>query len=83
MSHVEDLDVLDWIHRLVDEEHDLLKKEGQGGANDATRRRQREIEDYLDQCWDLLRQRRAKRKAGLDPESANVRDVEMVERYEQ
>jgi Protein of unknown function (DUF2630) len=37
----------------------------------------------LDQCWDLLRQRRARREAGLDPESAELRRPEVVERYEQ
>ena len=37
----------------------------------------------LDQCWDLLRQRRALREAGYDPEAARVRDPEVVERYEQ
>jgi hypothetical protein len=37
----------------------------------------------LDQCWDLLRQRRALREAGYNPEAARVRDPEVVERYEQ
>ena len=40
-------------------------------------------EEQLDQCWDLLRQRRALREAGLDPESAHARGPEVVERYEQ
>jgi hypothetical protein len=80
---VEDQDVLDWMHQLVDEEHKLLKEEEGGGAAEATRERRRELEEYLDQCWDLLRQRRAKRKAGLDPESASVRGTGMVEHYEQ
>jgi hypothetical protein len=80
---VKDQDVLNWIRKLEDEEHELLKKEEQGGASEAKRARRREIEEYLDQCWDLLRQRRAKRRAGLDPESTNVREIEMVEHYEQ
>jgi len=37
----------------------------------------------LDQCWDLLRQRRALREAGRDPSAAHVREPEVVERYEQ
>jgi hypothetical protein len=41
------------------------------------------IEETLDQCWDLLRQRRALREFGRDPEKAEVRDVDTVERYEQ
>ena len=52
-------------------------------ATYAQRERMREIEAYLGQCWDLLRQSRAKRTAGLDPEAANVRDVETVEHYDQ
>jgi hypothetical protein len=81
--HVEDQDVLDWIRKLEDEEHELLKMEEQGGTSVAKRARRREIEGYLDQCWDLLRQRRAKRRAGLNPESTNVREKEMIEHYEQ
>ena len=73
---MEDQDVLDWIRKLEDEEHELL-------ASVAKRARRREIEEYLDQCWDLLRQRRAKRRAGLNPESTNVREKEMIEHYEQ
>ncbi|HYX23556.1 MAG TPA: DUF2630 family protein, partial [Thermoanaerobaculia bacterium] len=41
------------------------------------------IQVELDQCWDLLRQRRARREFGEDPEQAKVRDPEIVERYEQ
>ncbi len=80
---MEDQDVLDWIRQLVDEDHELLKEEERGYASEAKRARRRELEEYLDQCWDLLRQRRAKRSAGLDPESTNVRGKEMIEHYEQ
>ena len=45
--------------------------------------RLRDIEVMLDQCWDLLRQRRAKREFGADPDDAHVRDPETVEHYEQ
>lgn len=80
---MEDQNVLDWIRKLMDEEHELLKKEEREGASEANRERRRNLEEYLDQCWDLLRQRRAKRMAGLDPESASVREVGMVEHYQQ
>ena len=46
-------------------------------------RRLESIKVGLDQCWDLLRQRRALREAGRDPDVARVRDPEVVERYEQ
>lgn len=80
---MEDQDVREWIGKLVDEEHELFRQVAQGRAGQAKRERRRELEEYLDQCWDLLRQRRAKRIAGLDPEAASVRDVDIVERYEQ
>jgi thioredoxin-like negative regulator of GroEL len=80
---MEDQDLREWIRKLVHEEHELFRQEAQGAATYAQRERMREIEEYLDQCWDLLRQRRAKRTAGLDPEAASVRDVETVEHYDQ
>ncbi|MQB01930.1 MAG: DUF2630 family protein [Actinobacteria bacterium] len=79
----EDQDVLEWISQLMNEEHELLKQEEHEGASEAKRERRREIEECLDQCWDMLRQRRAKRRAGLDPDSAAVREVDMVEHYKQ
>ena len=51
--------------------------------SDAEHRRLESIKVGLDQCWDLLRQRRALREAGFDPGSARVRDPEVVEGYEQ
>ncbi len=80
---MEDQDVREWIRELVHEEQELLRQVAPGGADDANHERRLHLEEYLDQCWDLLRQRRAKRIAGLDPEAASVRDVEMVEHYEQ
>jgi Protein of unknown function (DUF2630) len=71
------------IEQLVDEEHALWQREAAGDASDADRRRLEELKVSLDQCWDLLRQRRALREAGLDPEAANVRDPQVVERYQQ
>jgi Protein of unknown function (DUF2630) len=71
------------IERLVAEEHELWESEGAGNASEADRQRLQEIEVSLDQCWDLLRQRRARREAGLDPDAAGARDPNVVESYEQ
>jgi hypothetical protein len=71
------------IERLVAEEHELWQRESTGDANEADRQRMRELEVSLDQCWDLLRQRRALREADRDPDAADVRRPEVVERYEQ
>jgi hypothetical protein len=71
------------IEELVAEEHELWELESRGGASEDERRRLAAIRVSLDQCWDLLRQRRALRSAGLDAETAHARDPEVVERYEQ
>jgi hypothetical protein len=71
------------IEQLVAEEHDLWEREGAGNASDADRRRLDELKVSLDQCWDLLRQRRALREAGRSPDAAEIRTPEVVERYQQ
>jgi Protein of unknown function (DUF2630) len=71
------------IEKLVAEEHELWGRESAGNASDSDRQRLEDIKVSLDQCWDLLRQRRALRSAGLDPEAADVRSPEVVERYQQ
>ncbi len=71
------------IDRMVEEEHQLWEREGAGQATDADRRRLEELRVSLDQCWDLLRQRRARRDAGQSPEGAELRPPDVVERYEQ
>lgn len=75
-----DLPVLKHIERLVSDEHQLHAK-GTLSASDRERIQKLQIE--LDQCWDLLRQRRALREVGLDPNDAQVRVPEVVEKYEQ
>ena len=80
---VEDPQIHGAIDRMVDEEHQLWEREAAGAATDADRERLEELRVSLDQCWDLLRQRRARRDAGLSPESAELRSPEVVERYEQ
>jgi hypothetical protein len=73
------------IERLVTEEHELRNREQADAPNDdaleADRERLSQVEVELDRCWDLLRQRRALRDAGADPEDAQVRDAGTVERY--
>ena len=71
------------IDRLVAEEHELWEREAGGDASESDRERLRELKVSLDQCWDLLRQRRALREAGDDPDAAGVRRPEVVEGYEQ
>lgn len=77
-----DENTLSRINDLAAEEHELFAKEAAGDATDADRGRLREVEVLLDQCWDLLRQRRARRDAGLDPDDAQPRPVNVVEHYD-
>ena len=69
------------IEQLVAEEHELWERESSGNASEDDRRRMQQVKISLDQCWDLLRQRRALRTAGLDPDSAEERSADVVERY--
>jgi len=69
------------IEQLVTEEHELWERESSGNGSDEDRRRLQEVKVSLDQCWDLLRQRRALRSAGLDPDAAEARPADVVERY--
>jgi hypothetical protein len=77
-----DEDVIEQINRLADEEHALFERESRGEASRTERARLQEIAVRLDQCYDLLHQRRARRSAGLDPDEATVRDVGTVEGYD-
>jgi hypothetical protein len=78
---MDDRDVNQRIDELAQQEHQLFEKESHGEASEEDRERLRRIEVTLDQCWDLLRQRRARRSAGLDPDEAKVRDERTVEGY--
>ena len=78
---MDDAEVISRIGALVDEEHTLESEAGQHGPESDAAGRLREVEVALDQCWDLLRQRRARRDAGLDPEDAQVRPEGTVEGY--
>ena len=77
-----DTEVMRSISALVDEEHTLLAAAEHGGLDEEQRQRLHAAQTQLDQCWDLLRQRRAKREFGEDPDSAQVRDKGTVEGYE-
>ena len=79
---MDDHDLIERISRLVDEEHDL-EAHTSGGASEADEQRLRHLEVQLDQCWDLLRQRRARREVGEDPDRASARPASTVEGYEQ
>lgn len=80
---MEDDDLITRIDALVEEEHQLHARASGEELDDADRTRLEELEVRLDQCWDLLRQRRARRHAGQDPDDAQVRPAEVVEGYRQ
>lgn len=78
---MDDREVLAQIGKLVAKEHRLEQRHA-GEKLDAQEAQQlRRLETALDQCWDLLRQRRARRAAGLDPEDAQLRPESTVEGY--
>ena len=74
-----DKSILQHITALVDEEHKLRDAKAAPHQNDA---RLKQVEIELDQCWDLLRQRRARREFGQDPDNATPREPGTVENYE-
>jgi hypothetical protein len=74
-----DKSLLEHISALVAEEHALRSA---SGPAESKAERLKHVEEQLDQCWDLLRQRRAKREFGDDPAEAVVRDAGTVKRYE-
>jgi hypothetical protein len=79
-----DDDVLANIQQLADEEHELYERHRAGTPlSDDEHRRLNELQVRLDQCWDLLRQRRARREFGDDPTVARARDESTVEGYQQ
>jgi ornithine cyclodeaminase/alanine dehydrogenase-like protein (mu-crystallin family) len=75
---MDETDILSRIHALVDEEHKLRDS---AEHTDDTRARMGKLEADLDQLWDLLRQRRAKRQYGEDPDEAELRPEPQVETY--
>jgi hypothetical protein len=81
---MDDKDIMSKISELIDVERELRGQLQQGElSSEQERERLRSAEEALDQCWDLLRQRRAKRQYGEDPSAAAARPVSEVERYQQ
>lgn len=79
---MDDAQVLQQIEKLVQEER-ALRDEADAELPEDKRARLESLEIALDQCWDLLRQRRALREFGDDPDRAHTRDATTVEKYEQ
>ncbi|MDO0916720.1 DUF2630 family protein [Streptomyces sp. DT2A-34] len=78
---MQERDIYRRIDELVREEHEL--RDGQADTTADRRSRLTTVEQTLDQCWDLLRQRAARREFGQDPDEAHVREARTVERYQQ
>ncbi len=78
---MDDREVITRIGELVAREHQLAERHLGTGLRGQEPVELRELEVALDQCWDLLRQRRARRAAGLDPDQAEVRPAPTVEAY--
>ncbi|MEV5176790.1 DUF2630 family protein [Streptomyces flaveolus] len=75
--------ILHRITEMADEERRLRDSLAAGGADHvAERDRLGALERELDQCWDLLRQRRARAEFGEDPDEARVRPQSQVEHYQ-
>ncbi|MGZ4797987.1 MAG: DUF2630 family protein [Acidimicrobiia bacterium] len=81
----DDHDIIEQIDQLVEEEHALERRHAAAlePLSVDEKHRLRALEVHLDQLWDLLRQRRARRNAGLDPDEAAERDPDTVEGYRQ
>jgi uncharacterized protein YjaG (DUF416 family) len=78
---MDDKEIVARIDALAEEERRLEEAHVGEGLSDEELKRKRELEVTLDQLWDMLRQRRAKRHAGRDPDSAQVRPADTVEGY--
>jgi Protein of unknown function (DUF2630) len=79
---MDDIQILSQIERLVDEEHQLRQRVLDGElSTDQEQARLQALEASLDQCWDLLRQRRARREIGANPDEAEARPESQVEGY--
>jgi hypothetical protein len=83
VESMEDQSILHRINQLVDEEHALLDETENGVLDPDRHQRLQKVQVTLDQCWDLLRQRRARRDFGEDPDKVEVRDAKTVEGYVQ
>ena len=81
---MDDKQILGHINELIETEHKLRQQLANGELSSAEEHQQlRSTEEALDQCWDLLRQRRARHEFGENPDGAEVRPVSEVEHYQQ
>ena len=81
---MDDKEILERISSLITTEHELRSQLAAGElSSEQERERLRSAEEALDQCWDLLRQRRARREFGENPDGAAVRPSDEVEHYQQ
>ena len=79
---MDDSKILQQINAMIEAEHELRRQHEEAGGPDAeTTSKLRALEESLDQCWDLLRQRRAHREFGEDPDTSTARPVSQVENY--
>ena len=78
---MDDQEILSRIHELVDEEDRLHKSAINNTLSEEEREQLRGIDMKLDQCWDLLRQRRARREFGEEPDDVAARPIDTVEHY--
>ena len=80
---MDDSEIVQRINALADEEHRLERSHAGEGLSAEEQDRIKQVEVALDQCWDLLRQRRARRSAHLDEDFSAVRPESTVEGYQQ
>ncbi len=78
---MDDKEIVRRISELATEEQELEEAHVGEGLSDVELKRKRDLEITLDEMWDLLRQRRAKRSAGQDPDAAQQRSADTVEGY--
>jgi hypothetical protein len=81
---MDDKQILTHINELIETEHKLRQQLANGELSSTEEHQQlRSTEEALDQCWDLLRQRRARKEFGENPDGAAARPVNEVEHYQQ
>lgn len=80
---MDDKQIVAEISRLTEEEHRIERAHVGVGLSAEDHQRRDELAVLLDQCWDLLAQRRARRRAGQDPDTAQVRPASVVEHFQQ
>ena len=80
---MDEIEIVHRIGKLVEDEHALEREHAGSPPTEEEVKRLHQIEVALDQCWDLLRQRRARRDAGQNPNDAALRSERVVEGYRQ